>query len=824
MEYGNSLKYLFRLVKSFGEKQENDYMIIKNYNTLFLPEDVLRAFAKDVGEDYCFLYYRFQKQQMVEPYQPFLGWIREVYHQYFHEETPEQFVENANVYPLQRYSFARYIETGKSGRCEDFLLNELEYERKRIMDSIRNLYTYISRKKKIFIVIEGLHLIGLSGLKALYHLLVGEKNGDIKFFATYNESYYIPDYIYSEWEKFVKAIEKKNCQYEWGEIESTIHTDLQDNFSPLEGKIDEYLTTASNMYYFLAYEDAQFYLNYIYEKIEQDRFRISQEKYAYFLQIYALVELYCKEEMRLLQICEQLGSLALELQDDRILYNYYYICVMTQLAGVKDANKIEDYIQECIQIAKRLGDEVAEYKPELLKILYTCNYWRENFRTHYEVEIDDKFLNLTEDYGYKNILAYLCIYCFETSEEDVLSIANYEKEAVYFNRGIKLATELENYELLISAYTKGIMVFSKYGCYDYVGTLFQKKVDAIQIENNFVRMVHAYNGMGYNASVIEKYQLAEEYYSESLVYLLKQDSVEEIAITLYNSALNKILAEEYAYAEDDLLLLIRIIEALGVQALAVGNVSKFYAMLGICSFYLDKEYRCLYCLNRVEAYVCHLNDVEDEGKYHDWSDILFLQEILWAMLCVREEKFKQAEKRFVKAKFYMDLDKQHRFLNYPFYVREVAKLYKILGEDEAWETILKEGIDFCNENKFYLRGNSFSFELLKMEGVKKKDFVLKRTVTSEQILETVERLLLQKNLESRKKDILFLTTWQQLLGKESNIKVLMPKALKLLKNHFQLDGIFMFVGTDEKIELAYMDCPNERERVDGVYHFTEGQL
>ena len=78
----------------------------------------------------------------------------------------------------------------------------------------------------------------------------------------------------------------------------------------------------------------------------------------------------------------------------------------------------------------------------------------------------------------------------------------------HFNRGVELATEIENYELLISAYTKNIVVFSRVGCYDYVADLLEKKAYAVSIENNIIRVVHAYNGLGYNASITEKYQKA----------------------------------------------------------------------------------------------------------------------------------------------------------------------------------------------------------------------------------------------------------------------------------------------------------------------------
>lgn len=67
-------------------------------------------------------------------------------------------------------------------------------------------------------------------------------------------------------------------------------------------------------------------------------------------------------------------------------------------------------------------------------------------------------------------------------QEELQRVAEHKEELLHFNRGIELATEIENYELLISAYTKNIVVFSRAGYYDYVAELFEKKAEAVAIE------------------------------------------------------------------------------------------------------------------------------------------------------------------------------------------------------------------------------------------------------------------------------------------------------------------------------------------------------
>ena len=92
MEQVYSLNYMLKLIKAFCDNGGSDYMFIKHYNTLSLPE---------------------------------------------------QFVKNAKVYPMQQSSFAAYIRTGKADRLEDIMIIEIAYESKRMLDSIVNMYQYI---------------------------------------------------------------------------------------------------------------------------------------------------------------------------------------------------------------------------------------------------------------------------------------------------------------------------------------------------------------------------------------------------------------------------------------------------------------------------------------------------------------------------------------------------------------------------------------------------------------------------------------------------------------------------------------------------------
>lgn len=814
MEQVYSLNYMLKLIRAFCDSGGCDYMFIKHYNTLSLPEDEV---AKVVDEsEYCFLYYKYSKHQMLESYQPFLGWIRKLYYAYFSDETPEQFVKNAKVYPMQQYSVAEYIRTGKADRVEDILINELPYEGKRMLDSLVNIYRYIGSKVKLFVVIESLHLANLSGVKALRRLMSENYQGQFRLVATYNDSYNAPGYIEPTWKAFVEEMEKQGYQYEWGAVDATVTIDAQDIFIPKAKNMEEYLSAARNMYFFLCHQDAQYYLDIIYDKIKHGNLVVTNEQYARFLQLMALTQMHCKEYSKALQFCEYLGIIARETNNDRLLYNYNYLCAMTQFGMEQLENQITGYVNQCRSIAKKWDDELAEYKPQIIQLMSDCNYWRDIYIDYYYKCVSEDMVQKAEKFGFKNILAYIYIYCFTSDQETLKRVASHKEELFHFNRGVELATEIENFELLISAYTKNIVVFSRAGCYDYVAELLEKKAYAVGIENNIIRVVHAYNGMGYNASITEKYQKAEEYFSKSIEELIELGNGEEIAITLYNSALNKMLAREYVYASDDLLLLIKVMEMLGLHALSIADTARFYGMLGICSFYIGEDYRCCSCLNRIDAYVSHLDYVEDEDKYHYWLDTLFMKYLLEAMMAMAEGKIQEAKRKFDDAESIMNMDKEKRFFSYILYVQELAKYYDAVGEEENRQAILQRGIEFCDGLGYRLRSSILMTELKKKHEGGRKGLVLKRSVSNEKILEAVETLALRQKVEAGQRDISFLTIWQELLSKCKNAEDVMPQTFKLLKNHFNFDGVFIVGVENGEAKMQYMDCPTEEESVDNV--------
>ena len=826
MDYNN---YLHKLVQSFRNNRATRYMFIKHYNTLLVSDTELYSIVASETSDLCLLFYEFPMHIMQGAYTPFLDWIRELYYQYFKDkETPEEFVKHGGVYSLQQEIFTTYIRTGQANRTEDILISDLAYERERMMESLINMYVYISEYKPIFIFLEKLHLAHSSCIQFICQLLEREGAENIQLLAMYNEVYCPLDYVLDDWKKLTQLIELKNLQYDWSGVQTETTIDARNTFLIKKKQLNTYLLDCTNMYFFLCLEDARYYMNIIYDQITQDITGVAMADLKIFYKVFTLILIMNEEYARALQMCQELGELGQKTQDEDALYDYYYLYAMCQYGVEQVENKSGFCVEQCQKIAREKGDELAEYKAEVLRILSNCDYWRGIFEKNVHYQVSEKFIQNTEKFGFKNMLAHLCVFCMDNDKKAIQEIARGEREMEAFQRGIAIATELDNVQLMLDAYTRYIILFSNIGEYNRAEDLYKKKLDLAFKGNNLTEKVHTYNGFGYLSGVIEKYQQAEEYFNKSLVDALDLKDGSEVAITLYNSAVNKMLACEYEEAAEDLDLVVQAMEILKLHFLKVCDTSRIYGLLGFCSFYLGEEYKCYLCLNRIEMYTRHLDYVEDEDKYKNWHATLFLYHIIRAMMLTDEDQFEKAEKEYKKADYHQQQNVGDLYFSYPIYVVELAKFYDRQEKTKERVAILEEGINFCNERGYHLKAASLLRVLQRQRERTNRQFFSKRQISNEELMKLVENMALRKNVENNKRNIDFMVIWQELLNKRLSSEEMLSQAVTMIKNYFSLDGVVMIKDNKRRIYVGYFDgpegCSKDTCVTNQIRTFTELEL
>lgn len=803
-------KYVHQLVQSFRDNSTSNYMFIKHYDTLLVPEKELYHVVADETSGLCLLFHVFPLHTMQGPYAPFLDWIRELYYSYFRNETPKEFLEHAGVYRLLQPCFESYIVCGVAERTEDLLENEFTFEKEQMLLSITNIYNYIAKKRPIFIFLEKMHLANKSCIKLLYNWVKKNELKNVQIFGLYNELYKPVDYLKASWRKLIDEVERQDLQYEWTGVTTETTIDVQDVFIPHREQMPAHIETASNLYYFLAIDDARYYLEILYAYAQKKK--ECQEKVilcVQMLKIYTLVLLLDKNTTEAMQVCARIGDIWKRTKEDGILYTYNFLSAMCQFGTEKMGNKVDAYVDKCIEIAKRTGSDLDVYKAEVLRLISNYNYWRDVFENCDHFYISDEFLQKTKKYGFDNLLAYIYVYSFDGSEEVVRSVIDGKGEQKYFNEGVAIAERLKNYHFLVSAYTKNIVLFSQYGCHQIVEKMYKKKLQILEISGaNPIRLLHTYNGLGYNASMAEKYTKAEEYFQNSLEACLEIEDGEEVAVTLYNSAINKILAREYTMAAKDLKLLLQIMEMLHMYTMNVCDISRVYGMLGFCSLYTKEEYTCYLCMNRIEVYVRHLKYIEGEEKYNYWHSTLFWFRILRASLYCKEKRYKEAEMEFEKADFHQKADLGNRIVNYTIYVTELANFYEKIGREEERNAILEKSISVCKKQGYHLREEYFLNMLHKQTTMKKNSYHFQRVISDRFILDKIQNLATKKNLAINQKHIDFMVAWQELLNRNLSYEEMVGRAIFMMKNYFDLDGVCLLRrNKDCEIQMEFFDGP-----------------
>ena len=120
--HSNSYVYKFiqQLIQDLSAEDVKHYLFVKHYNTITITRDNLESSVSERGKT-MILCHDFASSQMQSAFEPFLVWIRDLYYAYFKEMTPENFIEECDVYPLQKELFISYLKEGNCRREEDII-------------------------------------------------------------------------------------------------------------------------------------------------------------------------------------------------------------------------------------------------------------------------------------------------------------------------------------------------------------------------------------------------------------------------------------------------------------------------------------------------------------------------------------------------------------------------------------------------------------------------------------------------------------------------------------------------------------------------------
>ena len=785
------------------EQRHSNILFVKHYNTLNVPIGDIQDVVLKSSEKIELMYHEFSANKMQEAYEPFLGWIKDLYLKFYKDMSIDEFLENSGVYYLSRPTIKSYIVSGECKRTEDIIVAEVDYERKQFAHSLTSVFSYISNHHKLLFVLNRLHLAENSTLNFLLEFI--QKNYEnISLLANYNEAYAIPQYTLEKWTMLVHKIEELNYMLDWNMQDPQTDVNIIESFEPILSEFPEYLVRINNMINTLATKQALNYLKIVYNKIISDKVNISTKNQVKFYMLYALAAMYDLNITTALIMCDKLKSVNNKHPDIRYTFQYHYILTMCEIYGGQ-TNLARKNFRKCKMIAEKSGSDKYIFIAKMLEyfcILDGCN----NFY-RWDVNIDSEelaqFCVKAEKYKAYNHLAHILFFGSGNIRENFVGNSQKCEEQESFKKAMEIANMLKNDRLIISAWRKNVFMAQGYGCFNYVDYYYKKCLEIIEKQNDKNEEAGIYNGLGFNRIVSEQFSIANEYFNRALEIFYKQKNAYYVSETLYNMATNAILAYNYETAYNYLLYCIKLLKSIKKHRMNVCNISKVYGMIAYCSYKMGIEYNAHFYHNKMERVLYHIIHSDGEPNYFLWDDDMFFYYFVSGLLEKSENKVK-AQEFFDKAQYHMFRSEGLLFFAYAMFAEEQADLYNEQGRSEDAEEVLNKCIEFCNKNG-YKNKEEMLFAKLHNRSLIKKHITLPLTSVDKYNIDELAQIAeMEMMLSDKTKGIDFLVAWQELLNKENSTKNdIIENSMGMIQNNYNIDSVIYVDVIDREPVMRY---------------------
>lgn len=808
MERSVHEEYVENLIDSMlhnMDEQSSNVLLIEHYNTLDLTyEQVMEISAEKTNVK--FLYHSYETGDIIAAFEPFLDWIKELFYE-LSDESLEEFFENAGVYILHRPIFKSYFETGVCIRKEEVLINEIDFELEKFYKEICRMLERLSQKKPLMLVLNRIHYAGNSTINLIDELLSGLYGGKIAVLATYNDLFGVVEYCQNDWNRMVSKLESSDSIVEWV-FNTTI--DIRETKGPLDfehDKMSSYIDKFKNLCDLLAFKQADYYLEIIYHKIEVEKINVAVEDKFNIFRIYAYVAMNLDKSSDALMYCDGMRFILEEHYDDKrnLMYNYLKAQICINSTQKENAN---GYVNRCRELSEKIGEKFLIFKVKILALMNEFSGWRNLWLLMEDKYVEPEFIEECEAYEYYNHLAHIYVYAFDNAPEKYKDVETVEKNIDNYNKGIAIAHRIGNDRFLIDAYKKSVMTASSNGFFDVSNYFYSQCYKVVSRIGNEFEEANIYNGMGYNCSTMEKYSKASEYFNKALNIFIKFNDVNYICETLYNMAINGILAEEYACADQYLNICLKACRLIKSDGIRVCNLSKLYGLRALCNYEMNVLYSCKINYQYLTRYLGHMIELEDQDEEGSrlWEDDMILYHLIGAVLLEKEKNYEKAYEHLCKAEKYMKMASGSAFLFVVPYVIAYSNVCKQLGKDEDAVKVLQKALQFCIDKGYINKKNKIKSYMEGVKYVPRKCDISIKGVALDEIIELVTSNIIRNDYVIQKDKIEFVSIWQKLIGNnEDSLEKVIRNSIATLKNTFSIDE-FVFVRIENgKPVIKYND-------------------
>ena len=544
--------YVSNLVSSVLQKlyfEEHNVSFFKHYNTFSMPLKAINESVLKSGNIVQILYHEFKPGTIKSAYNPMMDWINALYDRYYAAEQPfETFLDNAGVYSLHKIIYSKYRENGFCQRTEEVIPVENEYEHIKFLKGLVGIFNYISEKVPLLIVLNKMHLAPYSVYEFLYNEITENPNNKLAFICTVNEVFAVPDYIKSIKNDIMVMLEAKNMVQDWG-LEDKENTVIEnDLFTPSSEDFATYLVQINNMVEIGTLEQAIYYCDIIKESLDSGSITADDDAIHRFYRLYADANFRIGNYPRTLTLCDERKGIISSNSDEntvnRFNFEYSYLVALCHSCAGQDV-LAEKYADDCSQFAMSSGDDYLIFKTELLKCMVKFKSWTNVYLWHIDFTPSPTFLESAEKYHYYNHLAYIYLFCFGNDRTFYNVDPQFCESHDHYKKGMYFADLLENESVKLRAFKKNVVFSSGFGYYPAVDHFYKKSLVILSKQDNLSEMGNVYNGLGYNRIVSEQFNEADAYFNSAMEIWYKLGKPENMGESLYNMAVNAMLARDY---------------------------------------------------------------------------------------------------------------------------------------------------------------------------------------------------------------------------------------------------------------------------------------
>lgn len=794
-----------------GKAERN--IVMASYNNDFSIGGLENIERYQQQDDNVFLaWHEFGYGILANAYEPFLDTICNMYRKYDGGNF-DDFLSECEVYDLHRKLLRGYYEDGSCCREESVLLKEVVYEQNRMTEALANMLREIAQKHPVVIVINRFQLASRSTMELVRNLLV-EPSKNIGLVLGANEMQPRVESASGVWDSIVECLTDNNQIYHIGSSGKFREQDLTTAFDEDYFTSEDYykmFEKLEHIFAFLDYDQVQCYCQEFEHKIKFEDAPIEDCVKRDFYLIYARTSILLAELSKALELVSEMQRMDLPDED-----HYYRLqCAFLKSTCLMYQGKLDKalkYARVACGEAEANGDSKQKFLTELLVVMTRMAGWYNIFFYVQDIPIAESLVEKMMKYNYKNHLAHIYIYAYDNRPEVVAKAYRSEAALFFFSKGVELAKEIGNEQLVEDAYQKNIMLASTNGMNE-IAMLYSVRSYQFMKSKNGLSAGRIFSGIGYNLSAMGNPDEANKYYNWSIEMFYKLRLPEEIAEVYYNRALNYIMQGRYAQAEHDLQMGMKVIEKLHLNSLRVCNLSKLYGLLALSCILQKDRFGCERYLLSCRQFLNYIIEKEKDNQnaevIHDYAkcdDDMFLYTFSFGLLNRMDGDDEAALANFEAAEKFLLQAEGNQFFSYRLFRQERMELFQKLGRTERYE---REKVSLQQHEELN-RQIAQALPKSLLQEVSLGDYSGESRISEEEIESLIKQEGVMRDYLSTKRQMEFISVWQKMIDVSANdISEMVQGAIRIFINHFSLDCALYICYQDNEPHVLYNDTRRE---------------